>query len=137
MSTLATSCVFLVALVAFATGLQNARPQTVQVAPIDPTLLTNYSDIISTSNQNTSTLNDTTRGNDYDFQCDGPKYGVNPDLADCEGALRSIQTGSKRIVFGERGPDRPVNTLPLPYRWMGGLLIAYLPYDSFVVNAKS
>ena len=54
------------------------------------------------------------------IHCDETAYGLNPSLADCEGARSYITPDSNRITFGERHTGLPDTTFPLPYMIMGG-----------------
>jgi len=120
LSKLILNSVFLFTSTALAAAVQGSGSQTSQLVPIDP-LLPTLSNPLSPSNQSTWSLNATTLDEGFNIKCDGSKYGVNLDLADCEGALKSFQRGLNRITFAERGPGFPPGVFPLPYRWMGGL----------------
>ena len=76
----------------------------------------NLTDLDLTVPFNTSTPN----LNALDIQCDGSKYGFNPNLADCDGARSYIAPDSEQQVFGERHTGLPDNVFPLPYAIVGG-----------------
>ena len=56
----------------------------------------------------------------YQIECDGDRYGQNPDIRDCEGARLNIEPDSKQYTFGERQTGLPGDTFPLPWISMGG-----------------
>lgn len=64
---------------------------------------------------------------DFDIQCH-EEYGVNVNVRDCENAIAQIRPADSKIEFMDReDPDRPQETMPLPYRLMGGTPRATLP----------
>ena len=56
----------------------------------------------------------------YQIQCDGDRYGHNPDIRDCEIAHLNIEPDSKQYTFGERHTGLPADVFPLPWISMGG-----------------
>lgn len=61
--------------------------------------------------------------NDYDFQCDGPRYGTFSDweVSGCLEAKKAIAAGRERIMFAMRDtPEMTGDAYPLPWRWMDG-----------------
>ena len=68
--------------------------------------------------------------NDYDFTCSGDHYGYipDPDIQDCLEAMQVIKSGRERIQFAERNtPERIGEVFPLPWRWMGSMLLNGYP----------
>ena len=63
------------------------------------------------------------------IECDGAKYGHNPDTIDCRKALTQIPSVHYKVTFLDRASDpHPRQYLmPLPFRVMGGKssLLAY------------
>ena len=62
--------------------------------------------------------------NGMNIQCDGAKYGRNPDLADCRAALARIPVARIKLTFMDRTKELPQpqpgqNIEGLPYRVMG------------------
>lgn len=101
--------------VTFASPLQDARGQTIQLSPVDFRLPANVSDSESAIRLNTS--------NKLKIQCDGAKYGFNPDVPDCQNARSYYKRSSKLFTYGERHSGHEINVFPLPYRLMGGKLV--------------
>lgn len=56
----------------------------------------------------------------FDIQCDGARYGDNPDIRDCEGARSIIPPDTEQRKFGERNTGLGDDVSPLPYLFMGG-----------------
>ncbi len=93
---------------------QNAGNDTPHVSPIDFRLPNNISDDEATIQLNAS--------NKLQIQCDGDKYGFNPDVADCQDARSFYKRSSQLFTYGERHSGHGSNVFPLPYRLMGGML---------------
>ena len=96
----------------FASTLQDTGGPTMQLSPVDFLLPANISDNESANRLNTS--------NAIQVQCDGEKYGFNPDVSDCENARSYYKRSSKPFTYGERHSGHDINIFPLPYRLMGG-----------------
>ena len=79
---------------------------------IDPAFGSN----ISTSS---GALN-TTAENAFNIECDGNRYGFNPNIADCEGAVQTIAPEWEQFVWGQRHTGLPGGTFPLPFAVFGG-----------------
>ena len=111
---------------AFAADNPGQALQIAQVASVDPLPL----DIIQSANAShlslpptvaSSLLNTSTLQEEYDYTCDGPKYGGFSKPDDCLSALGRFVQGQDRVVFAEReSPERVESVHPLPWRWMGG-----------------
>ncbi len=74
----------------FAVALQISGSQTIQLAPEQLPSIANLSSLLSPSNQSLAPNATTLDVEDFDIKCDGDKYGISFDLADCEAALRSF-----------------------------------------------
>lgn len=96
-----------------ASPLQHAGDQTTQLSPIDFRLAANLSNDESAIQANAS--------NELKIQCDGEKYGFNPDVADCQDARSYYKRSSQLFTYGERHSGHGINVFPLPYRLMGGM----------------
>lgn len=96
----------------FASTLQDTGGPTIQLSPVDFPLPANVSE-----NETANTLN---TSNAIQVQCDGEKYGFNPDVSDCEKARSYYKRSSQLFTYGERHSGHEVNVFPLPYRLMGG-----------------
>ncbi len=83
-----------------------------QLSPVDFPLPANISSSESAYRPNTS--------NAIQVQCDGEKYGFNPDVSDCQKARSYYKRSSQLFTYGERHSGHEVNVFPLPYRLMGG-----------------
>ena len=58
---------------------------------------------------------------DYEFICDGSKYGtfLDQDVSACVDAMKAIGRGRERIQFAMRDtPEATKEAYPLPWRWM-------------------
>lgn len=77
--------------------------------------------MLSSSNTSLSSVN-VSRSNDGSINCDGEKYGFNPDIADCTSALGHQLVGQAQVKFGQRGRASARRFVHLPYRLMGGML---------------
>ena len=113
------SLVYVLISTVFTNSLQRSGAQTIQLFSTEPLLLSNFSDLLPSSNQSAISLNSTPI-NEVNIRCDGAKYGFNPDILDCQNAIKYFHPGRDRIMFGERGPSMAENVFPLPYRFMGG-----------------
>ena len=72
---------------------------------------------------NISTSSDalnTTAENAFNIVCDGNRYGFNPSIADCEGAVQTIAPEWEPFVWGQRHTGLPVGTFMLPFAVFGG-----------------
>ena len=56
----------------------------------------------------------------FNVQCDGPLYGFNPNIVDCERAAQSIIPDREQLVWGERNTGLPFEIFPLPFAVFGG-----------------
>lgn len=98
----------------FASPLQDAGDQTIQLSSVDFRSPANLSDNETAIRLNVS--------NEIRIQCDGEKYGFNPDVADCQNARSYYKRSSTPFTYGERHSGHGINVFPLPYRLMGGML---------------
>lgn len=89
----------------------DAEGQTIQLSPI------NVSDDITTTEFNAS--------NEVHIQCDGDKYGYNPNVGDCENARTIYKRSAVPFTFGERHMGHGSGVFPLPFRFMGGTLFEF------------
>lgn len=88
----------------------------------DQTLQTDLGDLRLPSTFNASLSSATGTGsNAMSVECDGNKYGFNPDVHDCTTALERQREGSERIRFGQRNHTSEEYFFHLPYRLMGGM----------------
>ena len=62
----------------------------------------------------------TTAENAFNIECDGNRYGFNPNIADCEGAVQTIAPEWEPFVWGQRHTGLPVGTFTLPFAVFGG-----------------
>lgn len=68
----------------------------------------------------------TSSGNRLDVQCDGMRFGHNPNLVDCQSAKSYIYPDSEQRTWKERyTPGMIENDFPLPFRVMGGEYIVF------------
>lgn len=98
----------------FALAPSNSEDQTTQLSPSNQILPANVS-----KDGNTATFN---ASNDLQIQCDGEKYGFNPNVTDCQDARSYYKRSSKLFTYGERHSGHPIDVFPLPFRLMGGKL---------------
>lgn len=96
----------------FASTLQAAGGQTIQLSPLDYRLPASTSE-----NQPAIRLN---ASNTIQVQCDGEKYGFNPNVPDCQNARSYYKRSSQLFTYGERHSGHGIGVFPLPYRLMGG-----------------
>lgn len=102
----------------FASLPQNAEDQLIQLSRVDFRLPANISTGENTTRPHPS--------NAMRIQCDGEKYGFNPNVSDCEEA-KSFHAGSPQLfTYGERHSGHGVDVVPLPYRLMGGTVLELL-----------
>ena len=88
-------------------------------APLDLLPPVNLTDLYRSSNHSL-VLNTTAATNDNEPTCDGARYGLNVNAADCLSGLDKFARTTKRLTFAERGdPSISQPTYPLPWRWMG------------------
>ena len=93
---------------------QAAGDQAVQLEPVDFRLPANIS--------NGQNVTQTNASNELRIQCDGNKYGFNPNVPDCQNARSYYKRSSRLFTYGERHSGHGTNVFPLPYRLMGGTL---------------
>ena len=62
----------------------------------------------------------TSAENAFSIECNGALYGYNPNIADCEGAARSIIPDSDQLIWGERHTGLSGDIFPLPFAVFGG-----------------
>lgn len=98
----------------FALPPPNGDDQTIQLQPLDQLLPVNVS-----KDDNATTFN---ASNDLQIQCDGEKYGFNPNVPDCQNARSYYKRSSILFTYGERHSVHPTEVFPLPFRLMGGKL---------------
>ncbi|KAF6217540.1 hypothetical protein HO133_006878 [Letharia lupina] len=102
----------------FASPLQDAGDQTIQLSSVDFRSPANLSDDETAIRLNVS--------NEIRIQCDGEKYGFNPDVVDCQNARSYYKRSSTPFTYGERHSGHGINVFPLPYRLMGDEALCYL-----------
>ena len=107
----------------FASTLQSTSDQTIRLSPPDPLSLANISGDNAATALNASS-------NAIQVQCDGEKYGFNPNVGDCQNARSYYKRSSKLFTFGERHSGHAIDVFPLPYRLMGGTLLRSLDFLS-------
>ena len=95
-----------------ASSAYNANDHTPQLGPADILSLANISQGQDAVRVNAS--------NKLQIQCDGEKYGLNPDLADCQNARSYYKRSKERFTYGERHSGHGADIFPLPFRTMGG-----------------
>lgn len=100
-----------------ATPLQMMSDETAS-----PSVSPNLIDVAFASNISSMTPALDTSAENYMVVCDGARYGFNPNIADCEGAVQSIDPDSDQMVWGERHSRLPVEYFPLPFAVFGGEL---------------
>lgn len=110
----------------FASTLQSTSDQAIQLSPPNSLSLANLSSDDAATPLNASS-------NAIQVQCDGEKYGFNPDVEDCQNAKSYYKRSSKLFTFGERHSGHAIDVFPLPYRLMGGMLLR--PSDIFSSRA--
>ena len=98
----------------FALPPSNREDQTIQLSPSDQISPANISQNDDVARFNAS--------NDLQIQCDGEKYGFNPNVTDCQDARAYYKRSSKPFTYGERHSGHPIEVFPLPFRLMGGKL---------------
>ena len=97
--------------------LQDAGEQTMQLLP------TNIS-----KNEFAAGLN---ASNELKIECNGQKYGFNPNVPDCQDARTLYKRSAQPFTYGERHSGHGVDVFPLPFRLMGGELPQTLLFKSF------
>ena len=108
----------------FASPLQDAGDHAIQLSPVDSRLFANIS-----NDENPFNASNVLR-----IQCDGEKYGFNPDVADCQNARSYYTRSSKLFTYGERHSGLGEMVFPLPYRMMGGALPESLKLFTFALK---
>ena len=103
----------------------NAEYQTIQLSPAN-----------IPSNTLTTKVN---ASNELQIECDGEKYGFNPNVADCQNAKSYYKHSTVLFEFGERHSGHSIDVFPLPFRLMGGTLFDFtkVPPLSFVLKPIS
>ena len=94
-------------------------PNTQQLSPLDSLVLLNGS--------NAEDAIEISASNDLHIQCDGEKYGSNPNVIDCQDARSYYKRSSQLFTYAERHSGQPASAFPLPVRQMGGKL-----FDVFI-----
>ena len=114
---LASKYIFICSFICIVTAkpLQELGGQTLDQVPSS-----NFSNLLFPINQSFTAPAPAT--NALRVECDGNEYGFNPDFADCQDALNYFQPSSKQFAFGNRHTGWGTDTIPLPYRMMGGTL---------------
>lgn len=98
--------------------LQDAGGQITRLSPVASRLPVNIANGEFTPRINAS--------NGIRIQCDGEKYGFNPNVPDCQNARSFYTRSSKLYTYGERHSGHDINVFPLPYRLMGDAALCYL-----------
>ena len=76
----------------------------------------------SNATTNVSAQN-TSFGRSLTLSCNGTRYGFNPNIADCEGAVALIVPDTDQMVWGLRHTGlSPDDVFPLPFVVFGGKL---------------
>ena len=101
---------------ALAGPLKDAGEQTIQLLP------TNISGTEFAGGFNSS--------NELEIECDGQKYGFNPNVPDCQNARTLYKRSARLFTYGERHSGHGVDVFPLPFRLMGGELPQILLFTS-------
>ena len=96
-----------------ANSLQEAADHTIQLLPVGSRLPVNVSNDEPVIQLNASNV--------LQVQCDGERYGFNPDVADCQNARSYYKRSSTLFTYGERHSGHGIHVFPLPYRLMGGM----------------
>ena len=102
--------------------LQDAGEQMIQLLP------TNISENESAGEFNAS--------NALKIECDGQKYGFNPDVPDCQNARTFYKRSAQLFTYGERHSGHGAGVFPLPFRLMGGQLPQSLIITSFYTQTN-
>ena len=106
---------------AFALHASNSEEQTVQLSPLDQLMPANTrKDGIATNSNISNTLQ---------IQCDGEKFGFNPNVTDCQDARSFYKRSSQLFTYGERHSGHPTDVFPLPFRLSGGKLLIFAVYS--------
>ena len=92
----------------------NGEDQTIQLSHLDQLLPANVSKDDPATGFNAS--------NNLRIQCDGEKYGFNPNVTDCQDARAYYKRSSRLFTYGERHSGHSIEAFPLPFRLMGGKL---------------
>lgn len=98
-----------------------AKPlTTTDYQALDLTLPTAPSALLFTPDRPIRKVN-TSMGNILNVQCDGARFGHNPNLVDCQSAKSYIYPDSEQRTWKERyTPGVIEGDFPLPFRGMGG-----------------
>ena len=88
--------------------LQDAGEQTTQLLPAN-----------ISENEFPGGLN---ASNELRIECDGQKYGFNPNVPNCQNARTLYKRSAQLFTYGERHSGYGVDVFPLPFRLMGGEL---------------
>lgn len=98
-------------------GIVGAKPILSDINPI-----TNLAPALASQN-NSQTFSNASNvsASQVTIECD-EEYGTNPNLADCESAIRRINPIQKILTFGDReDPELAADAIHLPFREMGGM----------------
>ena len=104
-------------MVTFASLEQAAENSPLQLLPIESSLTKNISIEEATTIVNTS--------NALQIECDGEKYGMNPDEIDCQNARTFYKPSTELFTYGERHTGQGPNVFPLPFRLMGSMSLQF------------
>ena len=58
--------------------------------------------------------------NELKIECNGQKYGFNPNVPDCQNARTLYKRSAQLFTYGERHSGHGPDVFPLPFRLMGG-----------------
>jgi len=99
-----------------------AKPLTTKdYQALDLTLATTPSELLFSPTQPIISVN-TSAGNRFTVQCNGSRFGYNPNLSDCQSAKGYIYPDSEQRTWKERHtPGQTELDFPLPFRGMGGI----------------
>lgn len=110
----------------FASSLQEVGDHTIQLSPVTFRLPANTSNDESAIQLNASNV--------LRVQCDGEKYGFNPDVPDCQQARSYYKRSSQLFTYGERHSGHGIDVFPLPYRLMGDEALCY--FEPVLIDAS-
>ena len=106
----------------FALPTSNSEEQTVQLSPSDQLMPANArKDDIATNSNATNALQ---------IQCDGEKFGFNPNVTDCQDARSFYKRSSQLFTYGERHSGHSTDVFPLPFRLSGGKLLIFAVFST-------
>ncbi|KAM0796912.1 hypothetical protein BDR22DRAFT_892841 [Usnea florida] len=64
--------------------------------------------------------------NELKIECNGQKYGFNPNVPDCQDARTLYKRSAQSFTYGERHSGHGVDVFPLPFRLMGDKALCYI-----------